>query len=161
MRGKKSMRLVFNIVLLLLPLVSGCSGGGNSIARPLAPAKGVVKYNGKPVAGAAVVFSPKDGSPAQGMTDKDGNFTITTGGRPGAEIGKFKVVVSKAAAGADSKPPAQMKPEDMQRMGQAGITNTAVKAELPMRYSALTTTDLEADVSNDGTRNVFEFNLVD
>lgn len=96
-----------------------------------------------------------------GMTDPEGNFTVTTGGRPGAEIGKFKVVVSKPTSLDGGKAPAEMKPEDMERMIKEGKSLAPPKSEFPARYTALGTTTLEADVSPDGETNVFEFTLVD
>jgi hypothetical protein len=160
MQVKKSLRSYFITCLVLLPIAIGC-GDGVPKGKPLAPAKGVVKYNGKPVAGATVLFSPKDGSPSTGMTDKDGNFTVTTGGRPGAELGKCKVLVTKTTATADGKPPAAMSPKDMEKMASSGMFSQSAKSEIPARYTSLEGTNLEADVSADGTKNVFEFNLVD
>ncbi|MDB5386146.1 MAG: carboxypeptidase regulatory-like protein [Planctomycetaceae bacterium] len=161
MQRKLSGILILRMSLFLLPLAVGCSGGDTTKARPLAASKGVVKYNGQPIAGATVLFSPAAGSPATGMTDKDGNFTVTTGGRPGAEVGKFKVIVTKPLANELGKTPTQMKPEDMQKMATEGKSFAPPKSEFPARYTSLETTTLEADVSADAKKNVFEFNLVD
>lgn len=161
MLGKISKFVLMTVGVSLLSFTAGCSSEGDKSASKLAAAKGVVKYNGKPVAGANVLFSPKEGSPAMGMTDKDGNFTVTTGGRPGAEIGKFKVVVSKQQSIEGGKPVEQMKPEDMERMIREGKSLTPPKPEFPTRYTSLDTTTLEADVAADAASNVFEFNLVD
>lgn len=161
MRGKVPYGSMTGVWCVVLSCALGCSGGSSTAPSKLAPAKGVVKYNGKPVASATVLFSPKDGSPAMGMTDKDGNFTLTTGGRAGAEIGKFKVVVSKPTSLETGKAPEQMKPEDMERMIKEGKSLTPPKPEFPARYTSPSTTTLEADVGTDGASNVFEFNLVD
>ena len=133
MHRKISTHQWLGLGLLVLPLVVGCSGETTK-ASTLAPAKGVVKYNGKGIAGATVLFSPDKGSPAMGMTDKDGNFTVTTGGRPGAEIGKFKVIVTKSSEAVGGKSPAEMKPEDMQKMATQGQSFAATKSEFPARW---------------------------
>jgi hypothetical protein len=146
------------IVGLLLVAAVGCGSGGTP-PRTLAPTKGVVKYKGEPVAGATVLFSPAVGTPGNGMTDDAGNFVITTGGRPGAEIGKAKVMISKPASGSGVRP--DMTPKDMEEMVKAGKSLAPAKDPIPTRYAAEKTSPLEADVAPEGESNVFEFNLVD
>jgi hypothetical protein len=83
--------------LAMVPLLTGCG-------RPaLAPVKGRVTCRGKPVAEAAVLFSPmpkseggtKSGKAAGGGTDADGRFVLTTYDRgDGALIGKHRVSVT-------------------------------------------------------------------
>lgn len=51
----------------------GCDGS----ARPV-PVTGVVTYSGIPVAGAQVMFTPTTGRPAEGTTDEQGKFKLTT-----------------------------------------------------------------------------------
>ena len=53
--------------------MAGCGGG-----RPTAPASGVVKMNGKPLANAAVTFQPIGGGMAStGITDASGRYNLT------------------------------------------------------------------------------------
>jgi len=146
------------VVGLLLLTAVGCGTAGPP-PRKLAPTKGVVKYNGQPIAGATVLFSPSDGSPGNGMTDDAGNFVITTGGRPGAELGKCKVMVSKPASGSGVSP--DMTPKDMEQMIKSGKSLTPAKDPIPSRYATEKSSPLEADISPVGESNVFEFNLVD
>ena len=146
------------IVGLLLFAAVGCGSGGTP-PRTLAAARGVVKYKGQPIAGATVLFSPAVGTPGNGMTDDAGNFVITTGGRPGAEIGKCKVMISKPASGSGVRP--DMTPKDMEEMIKAGKSLAPAKDPIPARYAAEKTSPLEADIAVDGESNVFEFNLVD
>ena len=160
MLWKISMRLCALLCVLHVSLCAGCSGE-TSKAPKLFPAKGVVKYQGKPIAAASVLFNPADGTPAMGMTDNEGNFTVTTGGRPGALIGKHKVVITKASTGGDGKARTDMKPQDMEKMVKEGVSLAPPKSEFPVRYTTLSGTTLEADVSADAASNVFEFNLVD
>ncbi len=78
---------------MLLALVqAGCGG--------TAEVKGRVTLDGKPVAGATILFVPEPGSsarPATGFTDAEGNFRLTTF-RPndGAVVGAYKIVVTKS-----------------------------------------------------------------
>src|SRR4051812_25342786 len=90
-------RVRWLVVALGLTFLSGCGG------PKLAPVKGRVMWNGKPVAQAHLSFSPvaKDeanrepGKPATGFTDADGNFVLSTY-RPldGAQVGEHRVVIS-------------------------------------------------------------------
>lgn len=146
------------IVGLLLMAAVGCGAEGTP-ARKLAAAKGVVKYKGQPISGATVLFSPASGTPGNGMTDDAGNFVITTGGRAGAELGKSKVMISKPASGAGVRP--DMTPKDMEDMIKAGKSLAPAKDPIPTRYATEKTSPLEADITEDGESNVFEFNLVD
>ena len=79
---------------LAVALFSGCVGSD----RPqLAPVSGVVLLDGAPVEGAAVMFVPvAGGRPAQGLTDAQGKFQLTTfNDKDGAILGEHKVGVTK------------------------------------------------------------------
>ncbi len=78
----------------LIPL-SGCG------APTLAPVKGQVVFNGKPVADASLTFSPlgaegqkETGKPGTGYTDENGQFVLSTfKNYDGALIGSHSVSV--------------------------------------------------------------------
>lgn len=80
-------------------VASGCGESGPS----LAPVAGTVSEAGRPVAGAAVMFSPSGGGGAaqlaQDTTADDGSFTLTTGDRSGVVPGKYLVTITKAPPG--------------------------------------------------------------
>ncbi|MCI0700151.1 MAG: carboxypeptidase-like regulatory domain-containing protein [Planctomycetia bacterium] len=77
-------------IAAVLPL-AGCG------AR-LSPVSGVVKLDGKPVAGAAVTFVSDDGKfTASAETDESGNFTLAHTTGPGTFPGNYKVTVTKYA----------------------------------------------------------------
>ena len=67
------------------------------------PVSGVVKMDGKPLAGANVHFQPvkegnnQPGPPSEGKTDAEGKFTlqIVSDQRPGAMVGKHTVTITK------------------------------------------------------------------
>jgi hypothetical protein len=80
-----------------LALVAGCGQSG------LAPVKGRVTFNGKPVGEASVTFSPvpasaddtEPGKPGTGFTAADGTFVLSTyKSCDGALVGKHHVTVS-------------------------------------------------------------------
>jgi hypothetical protein len=68
------------------------------------------------------------------MTDANGEFSLTTGGRPGVLVGEHKVSIAKA-------PPAPVQaanpsPEDMRKMQMSGgMTTEPVKSEIPEKYA--------------------------
>lgn len=133
-------------------LVSGCGD------RPIdtSMAEGTVTFNGQPVAGANVMFSPASegaGSPAYATTDASGRFVLQTQqGAPGAgtTAGEYKVTISKVEmVGTGRK---QMTPE--------GVEEEVMepKEVLPRQYKFQSSTPLTATVV-EGQPNVFEFNL--
>ena len=103
------MRFHFCMVLVIAGslVLSGCGG------PDMAPVKGRVTFDGKPVKEAAIAFAPvpaddKDkepGKPATGFTDENGYFDLSTY-KPldGAKVGKHKVTV-----GLDDTNPARCK----------------------------------------------------
>jgi hypothetical protein len=58
----------------LLSLVSGCSGGGGPKGPPVAKVSGTVKLDGKPMQGGEIRFYA-EGQPAKTMEIKDGAFS--------------------------------------------------------------------------------------
>jgi hypothetical protein len=87
--------LLLAALALLLAVATGCGGKYTPV-----PVSGVVTLNGKPVEGATVYFyavgDEKDGRPAQGTTNKEGEFRLSTlGHEDGALPRRYKVVVTK------------------------------------------------------------------
>lgn len=85
----------FALVTLLMfgGLIAGCGSGGPATVK----VRGIVNLDGKPLEGATVGFTPKDGGrPAMGTTDASGQFALTTfTPGDGAVIGTHTVTVSK------------------------------------------------------------------
>lgn len=138
---------------LLLAVCCGCGSGDKwTEARPpVYPAGGRVTYKGLPIYDALVVYVSADGkSSAQGRTDLEGNYQLTTfEDGDGAVEGEHKVVVRKIEN--VEKPTAYDSPSER---------SVALIAEdkLPKKYSAPNTTDLKATVSSGG-ENRAEFTL--
>jgi len=133
------------VTLALLAATIPWAGCGKP-KPPTAPVTGRVLLDGKPVAGAAVMFEPVDGGvPARGSTGADGGFTLSTFVRDdGALIGRHRVSVSKFVTegvtanefGLESAP---------------GTPGLQPKAALPARYADPKASGLEATVKEGGT----------
>jgi len=89
-------------LIAVITLSSGCGGSQSTGKYELHPVKGQVLYNGQPLSGATVVFSPEDDKKpgAYGRTDEQGQFTLTTHKHGvGAVAGSFEVGINKSAGG--------------------------------------------------------------
>jgi hypothetical protein len=133
------------------PLVVLVCCGCQAERFPVAPASGIVLFNGKPLAGAHVLFQPEGkageveaGPESVGRTDAEGRFTLSTISpqRNGAMIGKHRVSVTI--------------PEEESRYGgggESGITFTGrPKYTLPERYRF--GTELVVEVPAGGTDKI-------
>ncbi len=80
--------------LLMACAVAGCAGGDG-----LVPAGGRVTFrDGRPVSGGVVTFAPEAGGPeARAPIGPDGRFALTSGGKPGARPGCYRVAVVQLA----------------------------------------------------------------
>ena len=132
--------------------VIGCGSGSG-----LVPATGKVIYGGKPVAGATVTFVPSQGTPAIGVTNANGEFSVNTRELPGVAPGRYMVGITKMSSSGDTS---NLKPEDMMKMMSSGQMPKS-KNECPAKYAAPQTSGLQAEVTADQTKNVFEFQLSD
>jgi hypothetical protein len=126
-------------LLLGFALVLGLGCGSGKFA----PVSGTVTMNGKPLAGALVIFSPiaKEGSidagpGSSGKTNDKGEYTLTSDtGRTGAFVGKHRVSVSLMNPGTGAS-------DDRRRRGQ--LVN-----QVPVRYNGKT--ELTYEVPAGGT----------
>ena len=153
----------FSRVLSLLVITSLC-GCGSSDTLTLAPVTGTVLFKGKPLSGATVTMMSEKGQMANGFTDGEGKFRMTTGGRPGVPVGLAKVGISKMAGNATTVDIKKVKPEDMiimQKEGGGVAKDLVPKSEIPAKYSKPEESKLTAAVDKDGKKNVFEFILVE
>ena len=153
-RQSRCLPLSLSVVFSLF--VMGCGGGSD--APSLVPATGTVLVNDKPVADANVNFIVEGKPLAIGVTNSEGKFSMTTGGRPGAPLGKAKVTISKTSSTQQANP--SMKPEDMMKMQMANNGATpGVVEEIPGKYGDPNTSGLQAELDSDGAKNVFEYRL--
>ena len=138
----------------------GLAGCGGSTMPKIYPATGTVTWKGEPLADATVSFVPSVGAPSDGKTDAQGKFAIMTNGMPGARAGACKVTVSKFAGAAPSMPAAP-KPEDMMKMYEKKKKGEVEKGEIPAKFGRPDTSGLSAEVTTEGAKNVFTFDLKD
>lgn len=164
--------------------LAGCSGGSK---LKVVPIKGTVKYNGQPLAGASVAFVPTDekGKTAGGMTDTQGQYTVTTMETPskvvdGALPGSYKVMVSKLKKSSDEEfrdrvnamTPEEIQnlsDEDKQKMGrmsgsvdptQQPQQSGAAESAIPTKYNNADESGLTATVKAGQTEPI-NFDLTD
>ncbi len=137
------------VIALAAAAAGGCSSAGPPPRPKPVPAHGLVRYNGKPLDGAHVVFTNTEaGISAEGETDADGKFSLTTF-RPddGAVPGHYHVTVTKAQEptrhGAANAPP-------VFRQGGAPHARWLI----PQKYSSLKTSGLTADVGETGSDDI-------
>ena len=149
-------------VPLMLAGVSLAPAGCGGPSRPaMAPVSGTVLFQGKPLAGAEVVFR-NDASArfASGTTDAQGKFRLTTYENfDGATIGEHKVTVTKsqineAMTGNVEDPSANYGAA----MAAAAEGKVETKNEVPAKYADAEDSGLKAVVTKEGP-NEFEFKL--
>jgi hypothetical protein len=129
-------RLLLGFALLL---GLGCGSG------KFAPISGTVTMNGKPLAGATVMFSPiaKEGTidagpGSGGKTNEKGEYTLTSvKGHNGALVGKHRVSISLMNQGTG-----ESESDDRRRPGQ-------LRNQVPVRYNGKT--ELTYEVPAGGT----------
>jgi hypothetical protein len=156
MFDRLSALLTFLAVGVLLGS-AGC-GGGPKIPQTVS-VQGKIIYQDKPLADALVGFvsklDNKDVLPARGITNTNGEFTLSTYIDPehevsGATPGEFVVTVTKNEQ------------QDMAKIMEEFKKNPAMefKKLVPEKYTGSKTSPLSATVKSDGD-NTFEFKLED
>jgi hypothetical protein len=127
------MKTFLRITVLLAVLVAGgfalsLAGGCGSKTAPEATAavRGRVTFNGKPVVGGLVVFSPDPersarGKPAQAQTGPDGTFILHIDGVARIPAGWYRVALAPAPAVPDPASPAPLFPAKLARPDLSGL----------------------------------------
>lgn len=147
---------------MIAVVVSGCSRNAKPTRTPVS---GVVSYQGKPVEGATVSFSPiGTGVIATAITDSSGKYALHTFEEgDGAVPGDYRVTIAKMIT---EDKMAGKSPDEiseayiaMQARGEA-IPQPQVKYLLPKQYATAETSTETASVKP-GQPNTFDFNLVD
>jgi hypothetical protein len=125
-----------------LLLASGCGPKG----LDLAPVRGRITLDGKPIANAGVGFiSPSAAHPATANTDSDGNYRLRTlAANDGAVVDDYVVTVVLS--------------EDPNYGTSRAYDPHMIRWIVPERYSNATTSGLRAKVTHGGP-NVFDFDL--
>jgi len=158
-------------IVLAAALTVGCGDDGR---LPTHPVTGSVTVNGKPVPGVTVSFFPEaeeNSRQAIGVTDEEGNFSLTTYSTgDGAVAGAYSVVIFKRELKEDVDTRAFTPTNDpndtesakaygnMMMAIQRGYSPLKKKTEIPLKYTDRNTTDLKRTVEASGG-NVFGFDL--
>ena len=133
-------RFVIFTTLVAAVSTAGC---GSGVERPpLVPTSGVVTMGGKPVENVSVTFHPESGRSANGVTDAEGKFRLTTfDTNDGAQVGKHKVSLTMIVAdipdeipddydyAADAAPPEAAIPASYADPNTSGLVSTIVGDE--------------------------------
>ncbi len=148
-------------------LVSGCAKDTGHRKTT-----GVVTYNGEPVEGATVVFIPsvQGGASGSAMTDAKGAYSATSGSvGEGLLPGEYKVTISKREEVVDEDQAAfeagEITYDELQerKYGNGGLSGTGAvgKSLVPEIYSNAAATPLTVTVTDDASKNKFDFDLKD
>ena len=153
---------------------AGC-GGGEDERDPVYPVTGTVTRNGTALEGAVVTFVPQGegAKAATGTTDASGKYTLTTWAQgDGAQVGSYRVTVTKydspagqPAAGATPPPDADPNSLVLQEEYPAGYNEMEAgdqppsKNMLPPKFADPSQSGFTAEVTEDESKNVFEFNI--
>ncbi len=147
-------------VMVLAGGFLGCSGDSS---RPsLSPVAGLVKYNGQPIADAAVVFTSTDSTrSASGQTNTQGEYKLTTFDTDdGAVLGDHVVTISKVVA-IEGKSTKEMNKDDLAKMTNPTVDyGKLMKDQLPEKYADPKKSGLKRTVVK-GEPNAFNFDLKD
>lgn len=123
------------LVVLFLAVV-GCS------KSDIASVEGTITFDGKPLAGASVIFTPPGGRPSGARTDAEGKYVLNySGGRKGAIPGLNRIQISTRA---DPY-------EDID-----GNRVAATKETIPAEYNAKTKLEFTVE---EGKKNIANFDL--
>ena len=96
---------------LLLAVSAGC--GGSSNPYDVVEISGTLTYEGRPVEGMGLVFTPEEGRPSQAVTDAEGKFKLFySQSESGAQVGKHTVVFAFPASPIDGSMPTVTTPTD-------------------------------------------------
>jgi hypothetical protein len=127
------MKTLLRLFVPVVALAAGAAavsltGGCGSKSPPPGPAtvRGRLLFNGRPVAGGLVVFTPDprrggSGKPAHGETADDGSFSLSLGGSSEIPPGWYRVSLAPAPALPDPASPSPHFPARLARPDMSGV----------------------------------------
>ena len=151
-------RPVLSLMGLTCILLSGCNSGPK-----VAPVRGRVTYNGKPVTGGKIMFYPEHGRPSLGTIAEDGTYSLTNKvAGDGAQVGQHKVTIESTKVHPGSTIEAKSVEEEMSQARKGyppGKWLVAGKLDwlVPEKYSRLESSTLTATVEDKS--NVIDFDI--
>lgn len=122
------MRAVVPVVALVAGAVAVAVHGGCSSSAPPGPSavRGKVTFQGRPLAGGLVVFTPDrqrgaTGAPARGEIGPDGTFRLTHDGGDRIPPGWYRVAIAGAPSESVSEPGRPAFPPQLRRPDTSGL----------------------------------------
>jgi hypothetical protein len=144
MTGLSSRRNLMIGFGLLFVGIMGCAGDGQGPQQPTYPVTGEVKFDGKPVANATIVFHPLDKTNfkwderPQAKSDAQGKFKVFTyKSDDGAPSADYKVGIVVYQEGSDE--------------GDDQVKRVKGLIKLPTKYSSPETSGITAKVGKEAT----------
>ena len=136
---------MWGVATLSVLLLTGCGGDDAT----LVPVVGKVTLDGSPLGKGSVRFQPDKAkgntfvSEPIGEIGADGSYKLTTGGKPGAPVGWYKVSVNGASS---SEIPDSTKP-------------LAVKSPIAVRFNDPTQSNLSVEVVASGAAGAYDLKV--
>ena len=159
----KTTKVFLAVLSLSFAAVLGC-GNGHDLNR----VSGMVTFNGEPLAGATITFTPEDpqGVLAVGSTDSSGRFVLAapvqSGVTQGAMSGRYRVTIAKRETtpcpDSIAYQEGRITYDELQSRGGGGSGTS--RDLIPARYGNAQQSGLEAEVVPNAD-NEFNFDLVD
>ncbi|MDR2642795.1 MAG: hypothetical protein LBC74_08370 [Planctomycetaceae bacterium] len=139
------------ILSMLFLIFTGCS---RTPINGLVPARGQVLYDGSPIGGVGIVFTPDANSGsdrfANGVTKDDGTFELETAGYKGILPGTYIVTLSKTSTKSkiteaeEKKLLAENKP----------IPNAEIIYHIPYKYNNPMLSEIKIEIDKNGKKDV-------
>ncbi|MDR1483278.1 MAG: hypothetical protein LBT09_00490 [Planctomycetaceae bacterium] len=139
------------LLIMLLLVFAGCN---RTSIGGLVSARGQVIYDGSPIGGVGIVFTPDAGSGsdrfATGVTKDDGTFELDTVGHKGILPGTYVVTLSKTSTKSkiseaeEKKLLAENKP----------IPNAEIIHHIPYKYSNPVLSGIKIEIGKDGKKDI-------
>ncbi len=154
---KRFVALTLVALVVFSLTVSGCQ---KKRLKGLVPAKGVVTFNGEAVAGATVLFAPKEigsqSGSAQAVTDDKGSFAMTTlDPGDGVYPGEYRVsIVKDKIEGGLSQEEARERYENPDKFRGQPIPEQTVVHEIPVKYADINESGLTITVPAEGKKDI-------
>lgn len=122
------MRAVVPVLAMLGGAVAVALHGGCSSSAPAGPAavRGTVTFQGRPLSGGLVVFTPDrqrgaTGTPARGEIGPDGTFRLEHAGGHGIPPGWYRVAIAAAPSAGPTEPGRPGFPPQLRRPDTSGL----------------------------------------
>jgi hypothetical protein len=155
---RRRLFAAFQLIPLSL-LLAGCSGRDDK----LVPIEGIVKLNGKPLAGVNVYLVPEGltGRAASARTGEDGSFQLNTSGKDGIARGSYKVLVKREAPPTETAEGAGTA-DDLAKYEMAAKQKMATRTgpdgavSIPPEYGRISTTPLRCVIEPGSNRLEFD-----